>query len=626
VVQASDASGATSTASFVIGVANQAPTVPEDLDEGQNRVAEGAADGTAVGVAVSSADISGGMVTYSLLDDAGGRFAIDAETGLVTVANGSLIDYETATEHMIVVEARDAGGATATASFTIDVANKAPTVPDDLDAASDQVVENAANGTAVGVAAFAADVNGGAVAYSLLNDAGNRFAIDAATGLVTVANGALLDYETAIEHMIVVQASDAAGATSTAAFTIAIGDASGVTITGTNNADIVDATSTVSLKPLPTDEADVISTHGGDDYISALGGDDVINGGTGADTMLGGLGNDTYVVNSNTDSLIEFEGEGIDLVMSSVSFTLGAHFENLTVTGSNGSSATGNELDNVIRGNDSSNVLAGLGGADTLIGGLGMDRASYAASAAGVNVSLATGLGLGGDAEGDSFSDIEGLIGSSFDDIVEGDGGKNVLVGGDGIDTLSYRNAAADITVNLDVTSGQLTGAGSDTISGFENVIGSNFADKLTGTAGDNTLSGLDGNDTLVGGAGEDLLVGGAGDDSLTGGAGLDAFAFDFASEGLDTVADFLSGSDYLQISATGFGGGLGAGDLVTLVTVADLAAATGGEGGYFIFDNSGDNVGTVYWDETGGTSEDAQAFARLATGTSLLPSDFHVV
>jgi hypothetical protein len=87
-----------------------------------------------------------------------------------------------------------------------------------------------------------------------------------------------------------------------------------------------------------------------------------------------------------------------------------------------------------------------------------------------------------------------------------------------------------------------------------------------------------------------------------------------------------LSGSDYLQISATGFGGGLGAGDLASLVTVADLAAATGGEGGYFIFDNSGDNVGTVYWDETGGTSDDAQAFARLAAGTPLLPSDFHVV
>jgi Ca2+-binding RTX toxin-like protein len=626
VVQASDASGAASTASFTIGVTNQAPTSPEDLDEASNQVAEGAADGTAVGIAVSSADVNGGMVAYALLDDAGGRFAIDAATGLVTVADGSLLDHETAAEHTIVVQASDAAGATSTSAFAIAVANRPPILPDDADEAPNQVAENATNGTAVGVRVSASDVSGGVVTYALLDDAGGRFTVDAATGLVTVADASLIDYEAATEHTIVVQASDASGASRTASFTIAVNDVSGVTVTGTNAADTVDATSTVSLKPLPTEEADVISTNGGDDYISALGGDDYINGGTGADTMLGGRGNDTYVVNSNTDILIEFEGEGVDLVMASVSFILGDHFENLTLTGSNGSSATGNALDNVIRGNDSSNLLAGLGGADTLIGGLGMDKAGYAVSAAGVNVSLATGLAFGGDAEGDTFLDIEGIIGSSFDDIIEGDGGKNVLVGGDGIDTLSYEHASGDITVSLNVTAGQLTGAGNDTISGFENVIGSSFADRLTGTTGANTLCGLGGNDTLVGDAGDDLLIGGAGDDSLTGGAGLDAFAFDFATEGLDTIADFLSGSDYLQISATGFGGGLSAGDLATLVTVADLAAAAGGEGGYFIFDNAGDHAGTVYWDETGGTSDDAQAFARLAAGTPLLPSDFHVV
>jgi Ca2+-binding RTX toxin-like protein len=114
---------------------------------------------------------------------------------------------------------------------------------------------------------------------------------------------------------------------------------------------------------------------------------------------------------------------------------------------------------NVITGNAGNNVLAGLGGADTLDGGTGTDTATYAASPAGVSVSLATGLDSGGDAQGDTPINIENLTGSAFNDTLEGNGGNNVLVGGAGIDTLSYEHAASGVTVSLATIAAQNTGA-----------------------------------------------------------------------------------------------------------------------------------------------------------------------
>jgi Ca2+-binding RTX toxin-like protein len=100
----------------------------------------------------------------------------------------------------------------------------------------------------------------------------------------------------------------------------------------------------------------------------------ILNGGTGADTMAGGLGNDTYVVDNVGDVLQEAIGAGTDLVQSSVTYTLLANLENLTLTGTTAINATGNYGANSLVGNSAANILYGLLGDDTLDGGAGNDR------------------------------------------------------------------------------------------------------------------------------------------------------------------------------------------------------------------------------------------------------------
>ena len=164
----------------------------------------------------------------------------------------------------------------------------------------------------------------------------------------------------------------------------------------------------------------VIIGNSGANVLQGLGGADTLNGGAGADQMYGGSGNDTYVVDNAGDVVNETGGDGTDTVLSSVSFSLAdavhaiGSIENLTLTGTGAVNATGNALDNVLIGNSGANVLIGGAGADTLDGGGGVDTASYATSASGVVVSLATGFGSGGDAEGDRLSNIENLTGSNF--------------------------------------------------------------------------------------------------------------------------------------------------------------------------------------------------------------------
>ncbi|MGH1558850.1 cadherin repeat domain-containing protein [Caulobacter segnis] len=177
---------------------NTAPGAPTDGDAAVNAVVEGAANREAVSsLSLGAVDPDAGQtLTYSLLDDAGGRFAIDATTGVVTVADATKLNFEAASSHQITVQVSD-GTATSSASFTINVTNVAPSAPADSSAAANTVAEDAVNGAVVaGLAIGATDPNGG-VTYSLVDDAGGRFAINATTGVVTVADASLLDFDAA---------------------------------------------------------------------------------------------------------------------------------------------------------------------------------------------------------------------------------------------------------------------------------------------------------------------------------------------------------------------------------------------------------------------------------------------
>ena len=391
----------------------------------------------------------------------------------------------------------------------------------------------------------------------------------------------MLDFESKTSYSVAVTADDpTVGATpdaSSTSYTLAVANVSGVTINGTGSNNTINATTTVAGQPLPTNEEDTIYGGAGKDTIDALGGNDLINGDAGADRMLGGTGSDSYVVDNTGDVVVENADEGLDTIRASLSFTLAANVENLVLIGGGNINGTGNVLANEITGNNGNNLLAGLGGADTLDGGLGNDSATYAASTAGVDVSIATGLGHGGDAEGDTLTRVENLTGSGLNDSLEGNGGNNALAGGAGTDTVSYEHAAAGVTVTLATTAAQNTsGAGTDSLSGFENLTGSGWNDLLTGSSAANVLSGLAGNDTLNGGAGadalgggagKDVLIGAAGADALTGGTDADTFVFNTIAESSpsapDIITDLVHGIDVIDLSAidAATGGGINSGN-----------------------------------------------------------------
>lgn len=178
--------------------------------------------------------------------------------------------------------------------------------------------------------------------------------------------------------------------------------------------------------------------------------------------------------------------------------------------------------------------------------------------AGGVVIENATG-GSGNDILiGNAANNI--LRGNAGNDTLMGGAGNDTLDGGAGIDTVSYADATSGVTVRLDVKAGRETGLGIDTFISIEGVIGSSFNDALYGDGGDNILNGGAGDDRIVAGAGNDIIIGGAGRDAMTGGAGADTFVFRpgdiIRTAGAvydDKIDDFNSAAgDKIDLSALG--------------------------------------------------------------------------
>jgi Ca2+-binding RTX toxin-like protein len=329
-------------------------------------------------------------------------------------------------------------------------------------------------------------------------------------------------------------------------------------VEGSNFSETLDANDGV------TNGADIIFGYGGNDTIFGLGGSDLIEGGAGADDMDGGSGSDTVGYADSfsgvTVSLLTGTGtggsaEGDTLV--SIENIWGSHY-NDTLIGDGGDNAlsglNGNDTlkggggaDNLL-GEGGNDTLKGGGGADQLNGGNGIDTVTYIDSPEAVLASLIINGAVGGDAQGDSFSNIENVTGSGYDDVLGGTDGANTLAG-----------------LN-----------GDDELKGF----GGN--DTLQGGSGDDALLGNDGNDSLNGGAGADMLEGGAGNDTYTV-DDVDDEVIEHGGEGIDTV--LASVSYALQNGA----------DVETLATTNANGTADlwlfGNSSGNNIVGNNGDNV-----------------------------------
>ena len=214
-----------------------------------------------------------------------------------------------------------------------------------------------------------------------------------------------------------------------------------------------------------------------------------------------------------------------------------------------------------LKGGTGNDFLQGTLGNDNINGGADNDTASFVnafsgGSTTGVTVDLNTqGVAQNTVAAGnDTLTGIENLIGSALNDTLTGDGNDNViegglgndtLVGGGGIDTVSYAGSAVGVTVILGMQGGPQNtfGAGTDTLSGFENLLGSANNDSLTGDALANTITGGAGDDTLspvfsVNVGAVDLLDGGIGSDTAAFSLAGDVTAtLNGAADGTATVA-----------------------------------------------------------------------------------------
>jgi hypothetical protein len=196
-----------------------------DTDSDPNLVQENASTSTATGLTGLATDPDPtATVTYDLQDNAGGRFQIDSSSGVVSVADGSLLDRELAASHAVTVRATSSDGTQSSTTFTIQIDDENEFTAgalSDTDVANNEVLENAATDSLVGITALATDDDATAtVSYTLQDNAGGRFQVDSLTGVVTIADGTLLDREAAASHNLTVVATSSDGSQSTQTYTV----------------------------------------------------------------------------------------------------------------------------------------------------------------------------------------------------------------------------------------------------------------------------------------------------------------------------------------------------------------------------------------------------------------------
>ena len=290
---------------------------------------------------------------------------------------------------------------------------------------------------------------------------------------------------------------------------------------------------------------DVLWGKAGDDKLKGGSGDDILDGGAGNDIMKGGAGNDRFIAGEGGD--LYDGGAGIDLVDFTAN-PLGVTVDLLLMTDTFGGlqrayrsieNIDGSAFGDILEGDGAANHFRGLGGNDSLRGGAGDDI----------------------------------LDGGDGNDVLEGGAGADALIGGSGYDTVTYHRETSGVSVYLFGAANGGAAAG-DTFSGIEQVTGTLYNDVIQGDDLANRLNGLNGADVLNGRGGNDVLDGGDGADILDGGGGDDIlYAADetaasgdivVGGSGNDTV-DYFGALSGVSVDLTAnTSGGAAAGDSYT--------------------------------------------------------------
>jgi Ca2+-binding RTX toxin-like protein len=289
--------------------------------------------------------------------------------------------------------------------------------------------------------------------------------------------------------------------------------------------DIVQSSATFTLAAnvdnLTLTGAAAVNATGNTDNNTLIGNsaDNILDGGAGADILIGGMGNDVYIVDNSLDVVTEASYEGAsDTVRSSISYTLVANVENLTLTGGLAIDGTGNSLDNVLTGNGAGSTLAGGAGNDTYVIGTG-DIVVEAHNKGIDTVQSSITYTLGRNVENLTLTGTMAIngTGNSLDNVLTGNDAVNILAGGAGDDTYvigmgdivvegnkkGIDTVQSGITYTLSANVENLTLTGTDALDGTGNTLNN----ILTGNSAANILDGSSGVDTMIGGLGNDTYI-----------------------------------------------------------------------------------------------------------------------
>jgi Ca2+-binding RTX toxin-like protein len=525
-------------------------------------------------------------------------FAVGQRTAAVSV--NVLGDTAVEANETVQVEfsgSRLVSSVTATGTITNDDTANAPVgAVSDSNTATNTVAENAVVGTVVGITASATDATAGeTVAYALTTNPGNLFAIDAATGVVTVAGD--LDFETAASHSITVAAISSDGSTSNASFTIAV-------------TDVVEPRSFVLTTGQDTGEA--FTGGAGSDVFYAttatLGAGDSLTGGAGTDTLsLTATGNATSVAGftlngiENVDVSIADSAAGTpeqNMLNMANAGAVRANLSGLTASGANGDSLVLN------------NLAAGASLAMTASTNLDLTASFVAAATGGTADAVSVALnGVSATVDADSVLTVADGIetmniatsgaASTLGDVVFN--GTRITVTGD--QNLTVRQAldgtlqaidASAFTGRLNIVTATDSTTPNATVSGVDvadiSITGGSGNDtlNLTANASDDELSvnAGAGDDTVTIGnvltnaasaTAGDVLNGGTGNDTLAG----DVDLFDAGSALLTGTTTLTGVSGFEVLSVNGFGGAeantLNVSNVSADITTVAIASAVGG-------------------------------------------------